>query len=165
MKRTVSLIIILLAASLLFSSSAFTYSFSQVGEKCSDDSFGSMTVSVGFSPIKEKQYGFIEAGVLLGWDRFFQGFDIALSTPVFISGNEVFSYAFSNSVLWEPTIGAAAQYRARENRWGIALMLSPFKFVDTSFSYELLSPYITFGFDGRKSYGIRIMKVTAFVGV
>lgn len=165
MKRITLLIVFFVVSSLLFSSSAFTYSFSQMGEKCGEKSFGSFTASVGFAPLKEKQYGYVEAGILLGWDRLFQGFDITLSCPVFISSDEVFSYAFSNRVLWEPTVGAAAQYRADGKRWGMAVMFSPLKFVDTSFSYELLSPYITFGFDGSSSFGMRIVKVTAFLEV
>ncbi len=165
MKRITSAIIILLISSILFASSAFTYSLSQTGEKCGDESFGTLSLSLGFAPVKEKQYGLMEIDLLLGWNRFFQGFDIVVSTPLYTSSDKVFSYAFSNRVLWEPTAGALLSYRSVREKWALGVMLSPFKFVDTQFSYEFLSPYMSFGFDGKRAYGIRIMKVTALLEV
>ena len=165
MKRITLIAVLILLAAALGASPAFTYSFSQVGEKCGNESFGSFTAAVGFSPMKEKPYGAVEVGVLLGFDRFFRGVDMTLSTPVVTLSNDVFSYAFSNRVLWEPTVGFLAQYRTVGNRWMLGVMISPLKFTDSSFSYELLSPYITFGFNGEKAWGIRIMKMTGLLGL
>ncbi len=165
MKRITLITVLILLATLVSASPAFTYSFTQVGEKCGDESFGSFTAAVGFSPLKEKPYGAVEVGVLLGFDRFFQGVDFSISTPVVTLSNDVFSYAFSNSVLWEPTLGFIAQYRASGSRWMLGVLLSPLKFTDSSFSYEFLSPYFTFGFNGEKSWGIRIMKMTGLLGL
>ena len=165
MKRITLIAVLILLAAALGASPAFTYSFSQVGEKCGNESFGSFTAAVGFSPMKEKPYGAVEVGVLLGFDRFFRGVDMTLSTPVVTLSNDVFSYAFSNRVLWEPTVGFLAQYRVSGSRWMIGVVISPLKFTDSSFSYELLSPYITFGFNGEKAWGIRIMKMTGLLGL
>lgn len=165
MKRITLIVVCLLLSSLLFAQSAFTYSVSQMGEKSSSDSFGSLSLSLGFTPIKEKHYSLVETNVLLGWNKFFRGIDFVISSPLFTSSNEVFSYAFSNTVLWEPTVGFMASYRQNNGKWMLGALFSPFKFVDTSFSYEFLSPYILFGFDGEKAYGVRIMKVSAFLGV
>ena len=165
MKRITLIAVLILLAAALGASPAFTYSFSQVGEKCGNESFGSFTAAVGFSPMKEKPYGAVEVGVLLGFDRFFRGVDMSLSTPVVTLSNDVFSYAFSNRVLWEPTVGFLAQYRTVGNRWMLGVVISPLKFTDSSFSYEFLSPYITFGFNGEKAWGIRIMKMTGLLGL
>lgn len=165
MKRITLIVVFLLLSSLLFAQSAFTYSLSQMGEKSSSTSFGSLSLSLGFAPIREKHYGLVETNVLLGWNKFFRGFDIVLSTPLFTSSRDVFSYAFSNRVLWEPTVGFMASYRQNGSMWMLGALFSPFKFADTSFSYEFLSPYVLFGFDGEKAYGVRIMKVTAFLEV
>ena len=164
MKKLALAVTFMLLAAMLAASPAFTYSFSQVGEKCNDESFGSFTAAIGFSPMKEKPYGAVEVGVLLGFDRFFQGVDMSISTPFVTLSNDVFSYAFSNRVLWEPTIGFLAQYRVSGSRWMIGVVISPLKFTDSSFSYEFLSPYITFGFNGEKAWGIRIMKMTGLLG-
>ena len=163
MKRITLIAVLILLAAALGASPAFTYSFSQVGEKCGNESFGSFTAAVGFSPMKEKPYGAVEVGVLLGFDRFFRGVDMTLSTPVVTLSNDVFSYAFSNRVLWEPTVGFLAQYRTVGNRWMLGVIISPLKFTDSSFSYEFLSAYFTFGFNGEKAWGIRIMKMTGLV--
>lgn len=166
MKRRITTIIILVSiVSALTASPAFTYSFSQMGEKCGDSGFGSFTAALGFSPEKEKPYGAVEISALLGFDRFFQGVDISLSTPLLALSNDVFSYAFSNRVLWEPTIGLLAQYRSSGERWMFGFLVSPFKFTDSSFSYEFLSPYFTFGLDGGRVWGIRVMKMTGFLGL
>ncbi len=165
MKKTVSIGVIILIACILTASPAVTYSFSQMGEKCGETSFGSFTAALGFSPEKEKPYGAVEVGVLLGFDRFFQGVDISLSTPLVALSNDVFSYAFSNRVLWEPTIGVVAQYRISGERWMFGFLVSPFKFTDSSFSYEFLSPYFTFGLNGERSWGIRVMRMTGFLGL
>lgn len=166
MKKITIVLILLFLSMSLFASSAFTYALSQVGEKYEDESFGSMSVTLGFAPLKEKQYGIVEVTTLLGWNRFFRGMDLSVSTPLFTLSNEVFSYAFSNRVLWEPSVGFLTQYRMDGNRWMMGFLLSPFKFADTSFSYEFLSPYFTFGlFDGKMAYGVRIMKVSAFLEI
>lgn len=165
MKRTLFIIIFILAATVAAASPAVTYSFSQMGEKCGESSFGSFTVALGFSPEKEKPYGAVEVSALLGFDRFFQGVDISLSTPILTLSNDVFSYAFSNRVLWEPTIGLIAQYRSSGEMWMFGFLVSPFKFTDSSFSYEFLSPYFTFGLDGGRAWGIRVMKMTGFLGL
>ena len=166
MKRIYVFMVLLLLSLSLFASSAFTYGFSQVGEKYENESFGAMSVTLGFAPLKEKQYGIVEVTALLGWERFFRGVDLSLSTPLFTSSNDVFSYAFSNRVLWEPSVGFLTQYRADGNRWMMGFMLSPLKFADTSFSYEFLSPYLTFNLPGgKRAYGVRIMKVSAFLEI
>lgn len=166
MKKITIVLIILFLSMSLFASSAFTYALSQVGEKYEDESLGSMSVTLGFAPLKEKQYGIVEVTALLGWNRFFRGVDLSVSTPLFTSSNDVFSYAFSNRVLWEPSVGFLTQYRMDGNRWMMGFLLSPFKFADTSFSYEFLSPYFTFGLSGGKmAYGVRIMKVSAFLEI
>lgn len=165
MKKISIVLILLFLSGLLFASSAVTYSLSQMGEKSSFASFGSLSLSVGFAPIKEKHYGLVETNVLLGWNKFFRGFDLAVSTVLFTSSNDIFSYAFSNKVLWEPTVGFMASYRQDTTAWMLGALISPFKFVDTSFSYEFLSPYVLFGFEGEKAYGVRIMRVTAFLEV
>ncbi len=165
MKRITIFIVCLIMASLLFATPAFTYSLSQMGEKSTYNSFGSLSLSVGFAPLREKHYGLMETNVLLGWNKFFRGIDFVISTPLLSSSADIFSYAFSNKVLWEPTVGFMASYRHSGSIWMLGGVLSPFKFVDTSFSYEFLSPYVLFGFNGEKAYGVRIMKVTAFLGV
>lgn len=50
MKRIYVFMVLLLVSLSLFASSAFTYGFSQVGEKYENDSFGSMSVTLGFAP-------------------------------------------------------------------------------------------------------------------
>lgn len=166
MKKINVILILLLVSLTLSASSAFTYSFSQVGEKSAEGAFGSMSISLGFAPMKEKHYGLVEATVLLGWDKFFRGFDLAVSIPVYISSAEVFSYAFSNRVLWEPAAGILGQYRYDDSSWRAGFFISPFKFVDTNFSYEFLSPYLTFNISRWGiSYGVRVMKITAFLEV
>lgn len=166
MKRRITAVLCaLLFLSVISASPAFTYSFSQVGEKCGDESFGSFSVALGFSPVKEKPYGAVEVSALLGFDRFFRGVDMSISTPVLTLSDPVFSYAFSNRVLWEPTVGFLTQYRTEGNRWMLGVMVSPLKFTDSSFYYEFLSPYFTFGFNGEKAWGIRIMKITGLLGL
>ncbi len=164
-KKILIVFMCILISGLLSASSAFTYSLSQMGERSSSSSFGSLSLSVGFAPIKEKHYGLVETNVLLGWNKFFRGLDFVVSTPLFTSSDDIFSYAFSNKVLWAPTVGFMAGYREEDGKWMLGALISPFKFADTSFSYEFLSPYMLFGFDGEKAYGVRIMKVTAFLEV
>ncbi len=156
---------LILLVPLLSASPAFTYSFSQTGEKGPDGSFGSLAAALGFSPLKEKPYCAVEAAVLLGFDRLFHGVDMSLSTPLVTLSNDIFSYAFSNRVLWEPTAGFLAQYRAEGRRWMLGFLISPLKFTDSSFSYEFLSPYFTFSFSGERAWGIRIMKITGYLGL
>lgn len=165
MKRITILMILIISACLLYASPAFTYSISQVGEKSGDGSFGALTLTLGFAPVKEKHFALTEINLLLGWDRFFRGVDFSLSTPLFISSAEAFSYAFSNRVLWQPSLGFTASYRESGKRWMIGALFSPLKFTDTSFSYEFFSPYVLFTFDGGLTYGIRIMKFSAFLEV
>lgn len=164
-RRLITVLILALMLSSLSASSAFTYSFSQVGEKYEGEGMGAMTLSLGFSPMKERPYGMVEVSALLGFSEFFRGVDMSLSTPIVCLSNDVFSYAFSNRVLWEPTVGFLAQYRTAGNRWMLGVMFSPFKFSDTNFSYEFLSPYITWSLDGERAWGIRIMKITGFLEV
>lgn len=166
MKRMTALILVLVLSLLtLGASSAFTYSISQVGERYGDAGFGAATLSLGFSPFKERTYGMVEVSALLGFSEFFRGFDISLSTPLVCLSNDFFSYAFSNRVLWEPTVGFLAQYRSDGGRWMLGALLSPFRFSDTSFCYEFLSPYMTMSLDGKTAWGIRVMKITAYLEV
>ena len=153
MKRITLIAVLILLVAALGASPAFTYSFSQVGEKCGNESFGSFTAAVGFSPMKEKPYGAVEVGVLLGFDRFFRGVDMSLSTPVVTLSNDVFSYAFSNRVLWEPTVGFLAQYRIVGNRWMLGVVISPLKFTDSSFSYEFL-PLTSHSVSTERRHGV-----------
>ncbi len=164
-RRLITVLVLVLVLSSLSATSAFTYSFSQVGEKYDDAGFGAMTLSFGFSPIKERPYGMVEVSAILGFSEFFRGVDMSISTPIVCLSNDVFSYAFSNRVLWEPTVGFLAQYRTAGQRWMLGVMISPFKFSDTNFSYEFLSPYITWSLDGERAWGIRIMKLTGFLEV
>lgn len=165
MKRITLVIVLVLFTGLLFASSAFTYSISQVGEKALEKDFGSLSLTFGFAPIKEKHFGLMETNILLGWDKFFQGVDFLISTPLYISSSEFFSYAFSNIVLWQPTVGFMVSYRDSGKQWKMGGVVSLLKFIDTQFSYEFFSPYMLFTRNGEIAYGIRIMKFSAFLEV
>lgn len=164
MRRIVILAIVFVIL-LPLGASALTYSFSQNGETIGEDSFGSLALGLGFSPFKEK--GYLETEIISYFDfsASFRGFDLALSTPIILSSDEIFSYAFSNRVLWEPTLGVQVQYRRVGDNWLLGFFLSPLKFADTSFSYELLSPYFSFDLNGEHGWGIRVIKITAFLEV
>lgn len=166
MKKVVVVLILFLLFIPLFSSPSFIYSFSQTGETIEGKNMGALAVGIGFVPDKEEHFGLVELVSYYGFSSpIYKGFDIAFSTPVFVTSDSFFSYCFSNPILWEPTIGASAQYRRDSDSWAFSLLLSPFKFVDTSFSYEILSPYFSFGLNGEKGWGIRVMKITAFLEI
>ena len=166
MKKVIVVLILFLVFVPIFSSPSFIYSFSQTGETIEERNMGALGVGIGFVPNKEKHYGLIELVSYYGFSSpIYKGFDIALSTPVFTTSDSFFSYCFSNPILCEPTIGGSAQYRRDLNSWNFSLLLSPFKFVDASFSYEFLSPYFSFGLNGERGWGIRVMKVTALLEI
>ena len=93
----------------------------------------------------------------------FRGVNLTLSTPIYQTVDHPFNYVFSNVVLWQPTIGLGMEYR-RWNEVRAMVEISPFVFQDAAFMYEILSPYISFDFNGNWGWGITVMKFSASFG-
>lgn len=162
-KLTIFMILLILSVS-LFAGVGGGYSLYPVGERVGDESFGGAGVSAFFSPTGIKNIGKMEVAALFAMKSpFFRGVDAKISTPVFQSVDHPFNYVFSNKVLWQPTIAIGAQYRVG-NEWRWSLSLSPFVFQDMSFTYEILSPYVSFDKDWKLGWGLTIMKFSAFFG-
>lgn len=164
MKRIILIILLIVCSLSLFASPSLTFGFSRVGEKCVDSSFGALSFSAGLLPFgKADGRLYTELSLLVGFDKpLFRGVDCALYYPLVRVSNDFFSYAFSNTVVYEPSVALITQYR-RGGLLSFGFALSPLKFSDMSFCYELFSPYLSFSTSGEKSYGIRIIKITAFL--
>lgn len=164
MKRVILIMLLLVCSLSLFASLSPTFALSQVGEKNVDNSFGSLSFSLGLLPYgKADGRLYTELSLLVGFDKpLFKGVDWAIYYPIIRVANDFVSYAFSNTVVYEPSVAFLSQYR-RDGSFSFGLALSPLKFSDMSFCYELFSPYFSFSTKGEKSYGIRIIKVTAFL--
>ena len=164
MKKIVSLILILFLVSSIWAGIGGGYSVSPIGEKFGDEHFGGASISGYFSPTGLGNIGKIEADVLVSMKSpVFRGVNLTLSSPVFQTVDHPFNYVFSNRVLWQPTIGVGVQYR-NGNRLRAMVEVSPFVFQDAAFMYEILSPYISFDFQGNYGWGITIMKFSASFG-
>lgn len=166
MKRIILITLLLVCSLSLFASPSPSpaFAFSRVGEKCADSSFGALSFSAGLLPFgKADGRLYTELSLLVGFDKpLFRGVDCAIYYPIIRVANDFFSYAFSNTVIYEPSVALITQYR-RDGLLSFGFALSPLKFSDMSFCYELFSPYLSFSTKGEKSYGIRIIKITAFL--
>lgn len=165
MKRIILIILLLVCSLSIFASPSPAFAFSRVGEKCVDSSsFGALSFSAGLLPFgKADGRLYTELSLLVGFDKpLFKGLDCAIYYPIIRVANDFFSYAFSNTVVYEPSVALITQYR-RDGLLSFGFALSPLKFSDMSFCYELFSPYLSFSTKGEKSYGIRIIKITAFL--
>lgn len=164
MKKIICLLLALFLTLSLWAGIGGGYSVSPVGEKFGDEHFGGAAISAYFSPTGLRNIGRIEADLLLAMESpVFRGVNLTVSTPVFQTVNHPFNYVFSNRVLWQPTIGAGMQYRG-EKTFRAMVEISPFVFQDAAFMYEILSPYVSFDFDGNLGWGITIMKFSASFG-
>ena len=93
---------------------------------------------------------------------FFEGVSAWASSPVFSLLDHPFGWAFSNPVLWTPTLSAGIQYRLG-GEWSIVGGFAPLAFQDTHFVYELLSPYILWSIsDGTLGWGLYVMRFSYF---
>lgn len=164
MKKIICLFSVLLISLTLFAAIGGGYSISPVGEKFGEESFGGASLSFYFSPTGLRNIGKVEADVLLSLDKsVFRGVNLTLSSPLFQTVSHPFNYAFSNKVLWQPTLAVGTQYRVG-NELRMLVSLSPFVFQDAAFMYEILSPYFFFDKNGNWGWGITIMKFSASFG-
>ena len=164
MKKIISLILTFLLAFSLYAGIGGGYSVSPIGENFGDEHFGGAAISGYFSPTGLRNIGKIEVDVLLAMKSpVFRGVNLTLSTPIYQTVNHPFNYVFSNRVLWQPTIGVGVQYR-NGNRLRAMVEVSPFVFQDAAFMYEILSPYVSFDFEGNYGWGVTIMKFSASFG-
>lgn len=135
-----------------------------MGEKFGDENFGVAAISGYFSPTGLKNIGKIEGDILLSMKSpVFRGVNLTISTPIYQTVDHPFNYVFSNVVLWQPTIGLGMEYRMG-NEVRAMVEISPFVFQDAAFMYEILSPYISFDFNGNWGWGITVMKFSASFG-
>lgn len=166
MKKFIIVITIAVLAFPLYASVAFGYSIAPVGEKSPlGDSFGALNTSFVLSSWKEKHIADIELGVNLSLvDPFFNGVDIKVSSPIFLSRYNPFSFIFPNSVYWSPRLSVGAEYRL-DDEWNLYLSLAPLSFQDTGYIYEFFSPYALYNIDENSwGYGLYIMRFTVFLG-
>lgn len=164
MKRIIVITLLLVCSLSLFASPSSSFALSRVGEQSVDTSFGALSFSMGLLPFgKADGRLYTELSLLVGFDKpLFRGIDLAIYYPFVRVANDFFSYAFSNTVIYEPSIALLSQYR-RGGLVSFGFSLSPLKFSDMSFCYELFSPYLSFSTTGERSYGIRVIKITAFL--
>ena len=164
MKKIVSLILILFLVSSIWAGIGGGYSVSPIGEKFGDEHFGGASISGYFSPTGLKNIGKIEGDILFSMKSpVFRGVNLTISSPIYQTVDHPFNYVFSNVVLWQPTIGLGMEYR-RGNEVRAMVEISPFVFQDAAFMYEILSPYISFDFNGNWGWGITVMKFSASFG-
>ena len=164
MKKIVCLILSVFLTLSLWAGIGGGYSISPVGEKFGDENFGGAAISGYFSPTGLKNIGKIEGDILFSMKSpVFRGVNLTISTPIYQTVDHPFNYVFSNVVLWQPTIGLGMEYR-RGNDVRAMVEISPFVFQDAAFMYEILSPYISFDFNGNWGWGITVMKFSASFG-
>ncbi len=95
---------------------------------------------------------------------FFNGVNIKISSPLFLTIKHPFSFIFPNTVYWSPRLTVGTQYRM-DNEWNLYLSLAPLSFQDTSYIYEFFSPYALYNANENSwGYGAYIMKFTVFLG-
>ena len=163
-KRFATILILVLLAMSLYASFGGGYSVYPIGERFGDESFGGAAIGGYISPTGLNNKGKVEANVLLSMVRpVFRGVNLVVSTPILSTVDHPFNYVFSNVVLWQPTIGLGMEYR-RGNEVRAMVEISPFVFQDAAFMYEILSPYISFDFNGNWGWGITVMKFSASFG-
>lgn len=166
MKRIILSIAIILSVIPIHASVAFGYSLSMVGEKSPIDTpFGALSASMVFSPWKETHVLDFEGEVLLSpVDPYFNGVNMKVSSPIFLSRYNPFSFMFPNSVYWSPRLSLGAQYRM-DSEWNLYLGISPLSFQDTGYIYEFFSPYALYNIsDNSWGYGMYIMRFSVFFG-
>ncbi|MCI7605247.1 MAG: hypothetical protein MSS69_00650 [Spirochaetales bacterium] len=164
MKKTICLLLALFITLSLFAGIGGGYSISPVGEKFGDENFGGAAISGYFSPTGLKNIGKMEGDILFSMKSpVFRGVNLTISTPIYQTVDHPFNYVFSNIVLWQPTIGLGMEYRMG-NEVRAMVEISPFVFQDAAFMYEILSPYISFDFNGNWGWGITVMKFSASFG-
>ena len=164
MKKIVCLILSVFLTLSLWAGIGGGYSISPVGEKFGDENFGGAAISGYFSPTGLKNIGKMEGDILFSMKSpVFRGVNLTISSPIYQTVDHPFNYVFSNIVLWQPTIGLGMEYR-RGNEVRAMVEISPFVFQDAAFMYEILSPYISFDFNGNWGWGITVMKFSASFG-
>ena len=162
-------LVLLLVSVLLLPLSATVmggYSLSMVGEKSPVDSaFGALSISALFSPWSETHVGDIEVEALLSpVSPFFNGVNMKISSPLFLTIHHPFAFIFPNTVYWAPRLTFGAQYRM-EDEWNLYMGFAPLSFQDTGYNYEFLSPYALYNVKENKwGYGAYIMRFTVFLG-
>ncbi len=163
MKKLAALSIVILSLFQLHSSPSFGYSLSPLGASTPSGSYGGLSASLILSPDKDLHIGDIRVQVDLSPTKpFFEGVSAWASSPVFSLLDHPFGWAFSNPVLWTPTLSAGIQYRLG-GEWSIVGGFAPLAFQDTHFVYELLSPYILWSIsDGTLGWGLYVMRFSYF---
>lgn len=166
MRRFIVVISLLLILTPVFATVQFGYSLAPVGEHSPlGDNFGALSISASLSPWAETRVGDMEVEVLLSpVSPFFNGVNMKVSSPLFLTVKHPFSFMFPNPVYWAPRISVGAQYRM-ETEWSLYASLSPFTFQDTRYIYEFMSPYVLYNFEENKwGYGAYILRFTVFLG-
>ena len=163
MRKAILILLLLLSISALPAAPSFGYSLSPLGASTPSGSYGGLSASLILSPDKDLHIGDIRVQVDLSPTKpFFEGVSAWASSPVFSLLDHPFGWAFSNPVLWTPTLSAGIQYRLG-GEWSIVGGFAPLAFQDTHFVYELLSPYILWSIsDGTLGWGLYVMRFSYF---
>lgn len=163
MKKFSLVLIILLFSSSLFALS-FGYTLDGYGESTFSDSTGGLKVSLALSFDKDRHIGDLGADVVFGFNsQFFEGVDLHISSPLTLTADHIFKNFFINKVYWAPSVKVGSSWRMGDDGVRVLFSLLPFRFIDTHFIYEFLSPYILIR-NGIEGWGFTIMKFTAFIG-
>ena len=138
------ILLLLLLPMCLFSAPSFGYSLAPVGVTTPSGSYGGLTVAIIFSPFPEVHAGDLHLSADFSpVPPFFESAALTLSLPLLSTLRNPFSWAFSNPVLWTPTLTVGAQYRMRDE-WNLLLGFSPFAFQDKHFIYEAIAPFAVY---------------------
>lgn len=159
-------IFILLFLVLLFSLSALSYGYAVTpfGESIVGDNYGGIKLNALLCFDRARHIGDIEAGVVLGYSNpVFKGLDLGVTFPLYSTTSHIFNNFFSNPVWWIPRLEAGIAWRMNKP-FSFFLGLTPLSFADTSFTYDILSPYMVIDVKGDIGWGVVIMKFTAFFG-
>lgn len=166
MRKIISVLILLLILTPVLATVQGGYSLAPVGEHSPlGDDFGALSMAVSFSPWAETRVGDMEVELLLSpVAPFFNGINMKISSPLFLTVRHPFGFMFPNPVYWAPRVSVGAQYRM-DTEWNLYASFSPFTFQDTRYIYEFLSPYMLYNFNENKwGYGAYILRFTVFLG-
>ena len=165
MRKAILILLLLLSISALPAAPSFGYSLSPVGVSFPSSSYGALSLSAVLAPTGDVHAGDITLSVDLSPVKpFFEGVSLLISMPVFRLLDHPFDWAFTNSVIWAPSISAGVQYRLG-NEWNVLMGFSPLSFQDTAFIYEFLSPFAAYSYSGEDSgwgWGMYVMRFAYF---
>ena len=161
--RRIPVLFLFIMSTLPISSAALGYSLAPVGVMSPSAEYGGLTASFIFSPYEDVHAGDISISVdLAPVEPFFEGVSVAVSSPLFLTSDHPFSWAFSNPVLWAPRLSAGAWYRLGGS-WEVMAGLAPFAFQDTHFIYEFLSPFALYSITAERwGWGMYVMRFSYF---